>query len=398
MAKKTAGPKKSSSKTPDDVPAVVGQLVERRERDAAAIAALQEREQKQAEALARQEKRIEQLSAELAGVRDLLEQAGRVEELISNFKREFTSTLEEREEEWRGRRAQLDKARRSDLEVLAKQLRESLRYDEQLETRRADVKRLEQTLERLARQFASLKESRAAEAGRSATGEQADSSTMRRISELEQITQQLRGKLDAEKEKGSLLEEGVRKQLSETTQRLDELKRSVEDARVAEAEHHRRVAEFEQRLQELDRFMEEWRAHKELFDQQYQRARQLLDKLEALQAQLTSRQNEVAEMQRLAEERAKRDWEKWQASTQELLRSNQATAEEQYRIHGRRNQELKDGLDQLADQLERHEESISALIALQQAQLEHGREASDVLSRADRLLRSGRVSSRSKSE
>jgi DNA repair exonuclease SbcCD ATPase subunit len=359
MAKRKTPSKKSPGRKPADSSALVEQLLEQRQQDAAAIAALQERGAEQAQLVSRLERQIED----------------------SNKQRV----------EW-------EQARRSELEALAKQLRESLRSGGQLGTPSVGVKLLEETVERLTREVADLKRGMGAEGALSTSGERADSPTAHRMGELDQATRQLRREFEARQDRISLLEEGLKRQLSEASRRVDEVRHSVDEARTAEAQHQKQLSDFHQRLKEVDQLVEDWRAQKQLFDQQYQRGRQVVDKLEALQTQLTNRQNEVAEMQRLAEDRVKRQWEEWKLSTQELLRSHEASVEEQYRIHDRRNQEVKDELARLVETVEAHNELMSLLIERQRAQIEHASETADLLSRADRLLASSRTTSPKKAQ
>jgi DNA repair exonuclease SbcCD ATPase subunit len=365
MAKKTSAPKKASSRTPAATTKLVDDLVEQRQQDAAAIASLQEREAEQVELFAEQDKLIKELRAELA------------------------AALDQRETEWQSQRAELEQSRRTEGEKLAKQLRESLRYDEQLEARRADVKRLDETVERLAKQVAELTRTGGGTAGSGA--EPADAATLHRLGGLEQSSRKLARDLEAQESAAALVKEAVQKQLNEASRQLDEVKRSLEDVRTTEARSQQRMTESHQRMKEFDQFFDEWRAHKQLYEQQYQRSRQVVEKLEALQSQLASRQNEIAEIQRIGAERVKGEWDEWRASAQETLRGYQSAVDEQWRHHERRAQELKDVLDRLVERADAHQELLSSLIDLQRAQLEHSREAGDALSRADRLLSSARA-------
>ncbi|MFN3762878.1 MAG: hypothetical protein ACK4WK_06735, partial [Anaerolineae bacterium] len=95
---------------------------------------------------------------------------------------------------------------------------------------------------------------------------------------------------------------------------------------------------------ELERLREE----RQRFMEQYQRAQRALDALSALQTRLETRQNETAEMQRLAEERLKRQWEEWQAAQEKARRNWEVLAEEHRRQQERINAALSRRLDSLA--------------------------------------------------
>ncbi len=383
MVKKATATKASAGASKE-----LKQLQKQLQHDAAALAALQEQGQQQEQLLAQQTAQIKDLQTELAGLKDLLPQAGELERLVSDFKQELNLTLEQRQEQWKKQRAKDKKDRKSETESLAKHLRESLRFDGSLEAHRADTKRLDEALLRLSRQVAAL----AKRGDTSTTSGSAAPFAAHRMAELEQGALQLRTELEAQQGRLALLDAGQQKQLGDTTQQLGNLKRAFEEARSAEAQHKQRLTGLRQRLNDFDQSLEEWRTHKQLYEQQYQRSRQVLEKLAALQTQLTSRHNEVAEMQRIGEGRVKRQWEKWQATARDEMRNHQISTEEQWRVHERRSQELNEGLDQLAERVDAQQELVAALIDLTRAQVERAREASEFLSRVDRALTSTRLS------
>jgi hypothetical protein len=95
--------------------------------------------------------------------------------------------------------------------------------------------------------------------------------------------------------------------------------------------------------------------------QQFQQSKRAHENLEDFKARLETRQNEVAEMQRVAEDRAKRQWEEWQAAAEKTHRSREMPFEEAQKRQDRTNQDHADQIKQLERQMVAVRESITSI-------------------------------------
>ncbi|MBN1260440.1 MAG: hypothetical protein JXB35_07130, partial [Anaerolineae bacterium] len=93
----------------------------------------------------------------------------------------------------------------------------------------------------------------------------------------------------------------------------------------------------------------------------YNQNRQALDSLEAFRTRLDKRQNEIAEMQRLTEERLRREWEEWQAAFARDWQKRLVTEEDRWRRQDLSNQKVVEHLGELDESTAFYYEEILTL-------------------------------------
>jgi len=111
----------------------------------------------------------------------------------------------------------------------------------------------------------------------------------------------------------------------------------------------------------VTREMERIREQTQGFIQQQQLVRQAQNKLERFQARIEKRQNEVAEMQRVAEDRLKRQWEEWQDKEDKQQKKRDVITEERWREQGRTNDVHLKRLDALRSDADQHRAQLDTL-------------------------------------
>jgi hypothetical protein len=89
--------------------------------------------------------------------------------------------------------------------------------------------------------------------------------------------------------------------------------------------------------------------------------------LERFQARLEKRQNEVAEMQRVAEDRIKRQWEEWQDKQDKQQKKRDVITEERWREQGRTNDTHLKRLDALRSEADMHRGQLDTLWELRRS-------------------------------
>jgi hypothetical protein len=97
------------------------------------------------------------------------------------------------------------------------------------------------------------------------------------------------------------------------------------------------------------------------FIEQQQAVKRTLDKAETFQARIEKRQNEVAEMQRLAEDRVKRQWEEWQNVQEKDRKKRQIVLDEQWRAQENTNQAVVERIKPIEAQTKVHQQQLEVL-------------------------------------
>nr|HID13798.1 hypothetical protein [Anaerolineae bacterium] len=380
-------------------------LEEERRKDKATIAALQERVQGQERRLAQQAAQVQELQTAVAGIQGLISQVTQFEQTVSAYKNELIFLLDQREEAWKKERAEAERLRKIELEAIADQLsrldkgmRVLPRYDEELKARRVEERRLNEALQRLEVAVGDLSK-RSDDRVQAVTYlEEQRRADNRRIAELEQDTTELRKKAEAQAAKLSLLEETIQKQrahIGEAVRPLKDFQKTLEEVRVAEFRREQAVKKYIDQAEQVRQEMENWRAQTQRFVEQYQRNKRALENLEGFQARMEKRQNEVAEMQRLAEDRLKRQWEEWQAARDKELKKRQLMLDEQWRGQEQKNQEYSNWLERLEGQASVQQACIERLLEARRADAHRMLEiARDTVERTEQMLAEGRSAMR----
>ena len=346
-------------------------LDEERRKDKAIIATLQEATRSQDQQLTHQAAQLQELQTILAGVQSLIAQATGFEQTVANYKNEVAFLLDQREDAWKKERAESERLRKIEAETMAdqlggieKRLQILSRHDEELKARQAEDRRLGEALQRLSVTVSDLNK-RSDDRVQAVTYlEEQRRADNRRIAELEQDATELRKKAEAQVAKLSLLEDTIqkhRKHIDEAVQQLKDFQKSIEEVRVAEFRREQAAKKYADQAEQVNQEMEEWRAQTQRFVEQYQLNKRALEKLEGFRERMEKRQNEVAEMQRLAEDRVKRQWEEWQAAQDREQKKRQILSDEQWRAQNALSQEHADRVGRLETRTGTHQTQIETL-------------------------------------
>jgi len=337
-------------------------LDEERRKDKATIATLQERLQGQEQQAAQQVARVQELQTAVSGIQSVLSRVTEFEQMISSFKNELVFRMDQREETRRKEAAETERLRRieyealiSNLNRLEKDLRVLPGYDEELNAGRAEDQRLSEALQRLTEQVADLSK-RSDDRVQAVTYlEEQRRADNRRIVDLEHDTTGQRKKIDAQAAKLPLLEEMVQKQrplIEEAIQETKKLEKPIEELRVSDFQREQSMKQYLDQGEQVAQEMERIRTQTQGFIEQQQLVKRALEKSESFRARMEKRQNEVAEMQRLAEDRVKRQWEEWQVERAKQQRKRDILIEEAWRQQERTDTEHLERLDALGSATE----------------------------------------------
>jgi chromosome segregation ATPase len=336
-------------------------LDEERKRDRALVAALQERLEQQAHETQSQAKLIDGLRQELAALQTDVRRTDDYPGMIETTQRDLSSIIETIKVQVRRERLEADQNRRTEIEVLNdmiadldKRLRPMARYDEQLEARAAGEQRLQGQIQTTANTLADLGKRTEDRLQAIVYLEEQRRADTRRISEVEAELPGLRKRIDEASARFVRLEDSIRKIPARVDEAIEIAKSydpRIEALRVADFQREQRVKKYleqaEQVEGEVQRLVEQTQKYGLLYNQN----KQALDGLGAFEERLEKRQNEIAEMQRLTEERLMRQWEEWQSAFARDWQKRLVAEEDRWRRQDLSNQRTVEQLASIDEQL-----------------------------------------------
>jgi chromosome segregation ATPase len=346
-------------------------LDEERRKDKATIAKLEERLAEQQRLLTRQSAQIQQLESSLADVENVLSKVDEFEQMVSNYKKEMTYQLEQRDETWRKERAETKRLRQIEHEAikehlnrLEKELRVLPRYDEQMNARQAEEERLTERIQSLEVTVADLDKQLEEPTRAVSYLEERRRSDHRRLTEFEQEIPDLHRKIDNMAQKLPLLEQTLQKQQSRIERAIQETRKyeePIEDLRVASFQREQKVQRYLDQGKEVAQELERLREQTHGFIERRQQVKRALSALEKFKTRIERRQDEMVEKQRIAEERVEREWEEWQSARTKELKKQALVFEQRWDEQERVDTEQQRRLEALEQAAGLYREQLRAL-------------------------------------
>jgi len=344
---------------------------EERLKDKATISALQERVQHQGMQLGQQAAQIQEMQNTLAGVQGVLSKVTDFEQMISNYKDELILQMDQREETRRKEQAETQRVRQIEYEALTaglnrleKDMRVLPHFEEDLNVRRAENERLSEALQRVELVVADLSQRSDDRVKAVAYLEEQRRADNRRIGDLEHDATELHKRIETLAPKLPLLEEMLQKQRTRIEEAIQETKRfekPIEELRISDFQREQKMKQYMDQGAQVAQEMQRIREQTQGFIEQQQLVKRALDKLEGFEARLARRQNEVAEMQRVAEDRLRRQWEEWQDGQAKQQKKQGVVIEERWRQQGQINDEYREWLKRMQATIDMHHAQLDAV-------------------------------------
>ena len=359
---------------------MVNWLDEEHRRDRAEIARLQQRLEAQSSDIVEQARRIQELEARLAGTQAHLTKFGQIEHSIQNTKLEVTTMVERTEESRAQGQRELEQARLADRETLGREISEIRkelprisRLEEMAEMRSVEDSRLSELIMGIRNQIGALaKEIEERTRQIPFLAEQRSSDT-KRIAQLQQETVELFKRVEAVSGRLPVLEEGLRKQAADA----EKVPGAIEDLRETQAEFMEKIrATLVDREQLIARWQETIHEQKSLVSQAYERvqafgqqvdvARRSVGEMQEFKDLILREQSQVQELQRLAEERIRRDMDEFREDFEKRRRKADLRQEHLWSEQDKYNREVVERFPPMAHDLKIHESLIQQLWKLQE--------------------------------
>lgn len=322
-------------------------LDEERRRDKATIATLEERMQQQQDTIAALTKRLSGLESDHTVVKTQVTPSGREADLIEQVRKEMLQLIEnveakrltaEREAE---RRAELaretimrpvrdltertDKIERQTSELPVHQV-ERERVSDSVSSLQQRVDDLYKKIEEPDRRLAFLEEQRRQD--------------NRRLSEAQSELPEIQKQIDTIRPKLTLLEDltlRIERRVQEVQnaerERRDQMQQFVDQQNLVVQQYDQQVKELVKRFGDQDSEMQKNMQRFEVWSETHRQMKKIVDDFERIGDRLERRINEVAEMQRLSEERFRQEWNDWTSDDQKRWKQFTISNDEVWRNH-----------------------------------------------------------------
>ncbi len=323
-------------------------LDEERRKDKALIATLMERLETQTGKLDAQARQIQELEGLLANLRAELTRFTQIEQALAQLRTELTLLIEANEEKREKAVRELNRLRQVEQETITRQLtelRQELkllpRHDEEIQSIHTELGRVNAAIMGLQHQTAEMDKRIESRLQTLAYLEEQRRQDTRRLNELEAETATLTKKIGDLVNKEALLEEGLhikQKELDRAAELLEEQAQVIENQRVTEFRWERQMAEWAKLVEELKAESANLTSQTARVHEQSERVQRAIADLETFKERIERRQDEMAEIQRIASDRQKRQLEEWQAEQTKQWERFKLENDERWRENARFNE------------------------------------------------------------
>ncbi len=359
---------------------IVTWLDEEHRRDRAEISRLQQHIESQAADIVEQNRRVQELEGRLASTIAQLGRFTQLEQQIENVKQEFGLMLDRVEEGRAQATREYERGRLADREALAREIGEVRReiprigrVEEAVELRKGEEERLVDMImegrnqinllvkefEERTRQIPFLSEQRSGDA--------------KRIAQLQQETVELFKRTEAFSGRFSILEDADRRVSAEVErwrpvfgEVREEQQQFMERMRVEIVERLQVLARWQELIDDQQTVVIKNEERIQSFSQTIDTARRAAATVAEFQETIRRDQVQVQELQRLAEERMRREMEEFQEEFDKKSRRNDLRHEHLWKEQEKNNKELLDHLPPILHDLRVHEEMLRLLWKLQE--------------------------------
>jgi chromosome segregation ATPase len=363
-------------------------LDEERRRDRGIIASLEERLVQQDEIIVQLERRLNGMEGEQSIMRTSFLPVGREAEIAEQMRTEFQQMIEgveskrlmaEREAERRG-----DIGRESivrmvrDLEDRTVGLE---RVVEELPAARVERDRVASALAAVQQRVEDLAKKFEEPERRITFLEEQRRQDSRRISDIQSEIPDIQKQVDAVRPKMEAIESMVLRnekrimdvQTAERDRR-EEIQQFIDQQTLLLQQRDQQVAELTKSFGSYDDDMRRYIERFESWAETHRQMKKVVDDFERIGERLGRRINEVAEMQRLSEERFRQEWNDWIADDQKRWKQFTLTNDEAWRNHDKQISQYRQTLEALQAALEPVKNSIDRIWQLERARAQLYRE------------------------
>jgi chromosome segregation ATPase len=324
-------------------------LDEERRKDKSVIATLQERLSQQQDVIDTLLRRLNGIESDQASLRGQVHPNGKDPDLIDQVRREMQQLIEGIET--KRLNAEREAERRAELarEASSRPLREITEKISRIERQTTELPAMNVEKDRLSTTVASLQQrvedlyKRLEEPDRRlAFLEEQRRTDSRRLSELESDLPEVRKSIESVKPKVQLIEDlslrnerKVQEVQSGDRERREQIQQFIDQQTLLLQQRDQQIAEVLKRSTEFDEAMKRNMERFETWAEIYREMKRIVDDFERIGDRLERRIVEVAEMQRLSEDRFRQEWNDWRNEDTKRWKTFTLSTDEIWKTHDR---------------------------------------------------------------
>jgi hypothetical protein len=321
----------------------------------------------------------------VAGLQARLLKFSQLETAMQQLKEEVAQMLAQAEERRQQEGREVERVRSIERDNVSKALNEIrrdlqrlARIDEELNLRKAEQRRLSESLLNLQQEMSTLSQEAESKLRNLSFLEDGRQQDAKRIARLQQES------LDALKR---LEQHGSRLQRAEDVMQrqerdMGELKGLVAQLRTSQREFvegqllefeelKRHMAEWVETVEVHAKKMEDFSERMQEFSEVFREDRQVVDNIERFKELIRREQKQVAELQRLGEERQRHQLEQWQEENEKRWRKELLRWDHQWGEQAKRNTQIADQFSEVNARLAQHRAELDAAWKLVESQVNY---------------------------
>ncbi len=363
-------------------------LDEERRRDKGTIALLEERLEQQNDLVTQLRRRLDGLEGEQSSMRSAFLPVGREKEISDQLRTEIQQMVEAVES--KRLMAEREAERRGDIarESIARMVRDMgdrteaiERAIEELPAARVERDRVASALAAVQQRMEDLTKKFEEPERRITFLEEQRRQDSRRISDIQSELPEIQKQVDAARPRVEAIENMVlrnEKRILEgqnaERERREEMQQFIDQQTLLLQQRDQQVAELTKNFGTYDEDMRRYIERFESWAETHRQMKKIVDDFERIAERLGRRINEVAEMQRLSEERFRQEWNDWIADDQKRWKQFTLTNDEAWRNHDKQLAQYRQNVEALQAALEPVKGSLDRVWQLERARAELYRE------------------------
>jgi chromosome segregation ATPase len=347
-------------------------LDEEHRRDKAEIVRLQQRIERQEGELQDQSRVIQDLEGRMAGLQAQLLKFSQLEGALQQLKDEvvelFGEADERRQQEIREaqrvRAVERDNVSRA-INEIRRDLQRVPRLDEEMGVRKAEQRRVSDSLLNIQQELNALSQEAESKLRSLPFLEDGRQQDAKRIAQLQQESLEALKRTEQNSSRLQMIEDVTQRQerdageLKGLVAQLRTSQRDFIEGQLLEIDHFRRqIAEWGEFVEAHTAKIDAFSARMQEFAEAFREDRQVVANVERFQEMISREQAQVAELQRLAEERQKRQLEQWQEEDEKRWRKELLRWDHQWAEQAKRNQSIAERFGDAEERLAQHRTEI----------------------------------------
>ncbi|HNS51286.1 MAG TPA: hypothetical protein PKO09_08875 [Anaerolineae bacterium] len=362
---------------------MVAWLDEEHRRDKAELVRLQQRVESQAVELQDHARLVQELEARLASLQTQFLRFGSLEASIGQLKSEVVQMIAQADERRQLENRESERVRAIERDNTAKavnELRRDLqrlpRLDEEQSLRKAEQQRLGEVVLTLQQDIAAMKQELDSKVRGIPFLEDSRQQDSKRIARVQQETLEAMKRIEQQGSRIQMIEDVIQRHdrdTAEVQQVVDQVRskqREFIDGQLLEVEQTKRlVGEWVEKLGTELKRLDGFSASMRTFTDEFREDRQVITQVTGFHEQIRREQTQVTELQRLAEERQKRQLEQWLEENEKRWRKELLRWDHQVGEEAKRHQQIVEQFRVLDEHLAKHQVDIDALWKVIEAQI-----------------------------